>query len=114
MTKPDALEAVIAAFRERDVLRAVDSFAREATFHERGKPVVVGREAIRERFEAFARESARWRFDVDDVLRGSKRACVLYRFAFEGTGERARERAGIALVEVNDAGEISLWREYEG
>jgi ketosteroid isomerase-like protein len=111
----DAVESVLAAFESGTLSAAAACFAAGATYREARRDPIRGRDAIGAWFERFEASGATWRFTVDDVIRDGTRACVAYRFAvLGGTSEPARERAGCAIVRVDDCGLIAEWREYEG
>ena len=108
------IDRVLDAFVQRDLAAAAACFADDGVYTERGRPQVDGRAAIAAHFAGFARGGRTWSFAVDDVAYGRHAVFVVYRFAAEGDGGQARERAGIALVRMNERGEITLWREYDG
>jgi len=110
----DTISGVIAAWRNGDALRAAAYFAPDGAYGEAGHAPLAGRAAIVEHFTRFFRDGPHWRFDVDELILGDAVACVVYRFAVEGTGARWRERAGCAVVAFEASGAISAWREYEG
>jgi len=116
-TKPDVrttLASLIEAWRNGDALRAAAHFTLDGSYSESGRPPLAGRDALVAHFTRFFRDGPRWRFDVDDILIDESRACVVYRFAVEGTGHVWRERAGCAIVIFDPSGAIARWREYEG
>ncbi len=94
------LQSLIEAWRCGDALRAAAHFSSDGRYGEAGAE--------------FFRDGPRWRFDVDDMILESDRACVVYRFAVEGAGVVWRERAGCAIVAFDAGGAIAAWREYEG
>jgi predicted SnoaL-like aldol condensation-catalyzing enzyme len=108
------LESLIAAWRTGDALRAAAHFVIDGRYGEAGAEPLVGRDALVAHFTRFFRDGPRWRFDIDDIIIEADRACVVYRFAVEGTGVAWRERAGCAIVTFEASGAISGWREYEG
>ena len=110
----DKVSLVLDAFVRHDLAAAAACFAEDGHYRERSREPIIGPEAIARHFSQFSENGASWRFVVDEVLRAGTGACVVYRFAVEGQGGTTRERAGIALVRLNERGEISLWREYEG
>jgi predicted SnoaL-like aldol condensation-catalyzing enzyme len=108
------LDSLIGAWRTGDALRAAAHFVVDGEYGEAGDEPIVGRDALVAHFTRFFRDGPRWRFDVDDVIVEGDRACVVYRFAVEGTGAVWRERAGCAIVRFEPSGAIAAWREYEG
>ncbi len=111
----DAVETVLAAFESGALSDAAACFAADATYREARSDPLRGRAAIAAWFAGFAASGTTWRFTVDDVIRDGARACVAYRFAVSrGAADPARERAGCAIVRVDDCGLIAEWREYEG
>lgn len=95
-------------------MRAAAYFTLDGTYGEAGREPIAGRHALVAHFTRFFRDGPRWRFDVDEILAEGARACVVYRFAVEGTGGTWSERAGCAVVRFDTNGAISAWREYEG
>jgi predicted SnoaL-like aldol condensation-catalyzing enzyme len=115
--QPDAratLTSLIEAWRLGDALRAAAHFTVDGKYGEAGTEPLVGREALVEHFTRFFRDGPRWRFDVEDIIVDTNRACVVYHFALEGAGAVWRERAGCAIVAFEANGAIAEWREYEG
>lgn len=110
----EALDGLIDAWRSGDALRAAAHFSDDGEYGEAGRTPLVGRDAIVDHFTRFFRDGPRWRFEVDDTIAAGLRACVVYRFAVEGTGGVWRERAGCAVVRFDPNGAIAAWREYEG
>jgi uncharacterized protein (TIGR02246 family) len=108
------LAGVIAAWRNGDALRAGAYFAADGVYAEAGREALIGREAIVAHFTRFFRDGPAWRLEVDDVIIGTGRSCVVYRFWVEGTAAIWRERAGCAIVTFDSHGAIAQWREYEG
>lgn len=113
-TSRGTLQGLIDAWRSGDALRAAAHFIDEAHYGEAGRVPLVGRDALVAHFTRFFRDGPRWRFEVDDVIVDEDRACVVYRFAIEGSGGVWRERAGCAIVKFDSYGAIAAWREYEG
>jgi predicted SnoaL-like aldol condensation-catalyzing enzyme len=111
---PRMLTSLIEAWRIGDALRAAAHFTLDGRFGEAGREALAGRDALVAHFTRFFRDGPRWRFDVDDLIIDGERACVVYRFAVEGTGSIWRERAGCAVVLFDPSGAIAEWREYEG
>ncbi len=109
-----ALEGLIEAWRTGDALRAAAHFLEDGEYAEAGRVALKGRGALVEHFTRFFRDGPSWRFTLDDLLLDDGRACVVYRFAVEGTGALWRERAGCAIVRFDPSGAIAAWREYEG
>jgi ketosteroid isomerase-like protein len=111
----DSLATVLAAFARGDLDAAAAGFAEDAEYREARKPALRGQAAVAAHFARFAASGATWKFLLDDVIADGDRACVVYRFLGpEGEGERRLERAGCALVRLDDRGHIAQWREYEG
>jgi hypothetical protein len=108
------LQSLIEAWRCGDALRAAAHFSADGRYGEAGAEPIAGRDALVAHFTRFFRDGPRWRFDVDDMILESDRACVVYRFAVEGAGVVWRERAGCAIVAFDAGGAIAAWREYEG
>ncbi|MDP9106072.1 MAG: nuclear transport factor 2 family protein [Candidatus Eremiobacteraeota bacterium] len=109
------LASVLEAFARRDLTTAAAGFAEHAVYREARKPAVRGKASVAEHFARFAASGAAWSFHVDDVIADADRACVVYRFAMPGgNGEAWAERAGCALVRLDERGQIAEWREYEG
>ncbi|HEV3087758.1 MAG TPA: nuclear transport factor 2 family protein [Candidatus Elarobacter sp.] len=113
-TSVDTLATLLDAFGHRDLAGAVGCFAEDGAYREPRKPALVGRDAIAAHFARFAAAGRDWRFEVDAVISDGRSACVVYRFAAEGGGDRGRERAGCATVRFDEHGRIAEWREYEG
>lgn len=110
----DALATVLDAFARRDLGAAAACFATDATYREARREPIVGRAAIAAHFAHFAAGTAAWHFEAGEVIRNGARACVVYRFsASGGEGGPWRERAGCAVVRLDERGEISEWREYQ-
>jgi hypothetical protein len=111
----DPLAALLERFSGGSVAGAAAFFSPHATYREaRGEPI-GGRDAIAAWFDGFAASTMTWHFAVDHVIRDGARACVVYRFTvFGGEGQSARERAGCAIVRLDEGGLIADWREYEG
>ncbi len=110
----DGLATVLDAFARRDLDAAAACFAAGATYREARREPIVGRAAIAAHFARFAAAAPAWRFDAEDVIGGGDRACVVYRFSTPGgAGGPWRERAGCAVVQLDERGEILEWREYE-
>ena len=111
----EGLATVLAAFARGDLGAAAAGFGEHATYREARKPAVLGRAAVAAHFARFAASGASWEFLVDDVIADGDRACVAYRFEVrEGDGKGRLERAGCALVRLDERGQIAEWREYEG
>ena len=111
----EALEPVLAAFARGELTGVADRFSEDATYREARKAPIRGRSAIAAEFTRYAASRTVWRFEVDEVIAGTDRACVVYRFALPGgEGEPWRERAGCATVRFDARGQIAEWREYEG
>ena len=111
----DALETVLAAFESGALADAAACFAANATYHEARRDPIRGHDAIAAWFDGFAASGMTWRFTVDEIIRDGARACVTYRFTVLGGGsDPARERAGCAVVRIDQRGLIAEWREYEG
>ncbi|GAC1581720.1 MAG: hypothetical protein NVS3B7_16930 [Candidatus Elarobacter sp.] len=111
----EPLTAVLEAFASGALSGTEVRFAPDATYHEARREPIRGREAIARHFSRFAASGAAWRFEVDALLRDGLRACVQYRFHLaEGASVSGRERAGCAIVRLDDCGLIVEWREYEG
>ncbi|HEX3549347.1 MAG TPA: nuclear transport factor 2 family protein [Candidatus Elarobacter sp.] len=111
----DALATVLASFERGELAGVVDRFAPDAVYHEPRKPPIRGRDAIAAEFARFAATGVPFRMHVDDVIENASGACVVYRFAVRGGEDGAwRERAGCAVVRLDDRGQIAEWREYEG
>ena len=111
----DALDTVLAAFESGTLAGAAACFAADSAYREAHRDAIRGRDAIAAWFDGFAASGTTWRFSVDDVIRDGARACVSYRFVvFGGTGDSARERAGCAIVRIDQSGLITEWREYDG
>ncbi len=109
-----ALARVLDAFARGAPAEALGAFAADAVYQEARKAPLRGRDAIGSHFTRFAAAGKDWRFVLDDVIAQDRRACVVYRFAMsEGPGEPVRERAGCAIVRLDDRGLIAEWREYE-
>jgi hypothetical protein len=108
------IEGVIGSWRHGDALRAVAHFGDAGEYAEAGHAPIVGRDAMLAHFTRFFRDGPPWRMDVDDIIIGPAGACVVYRFAVEGSGAIWRERAGCAVVKFDPYGAIAAWREYEG
>jgi uncharacterized protein (TIGR02246 family) len=108
------LQSLIEAWRAGDALRAAAHFGPDGHYGEAGGQPLTGRDALVGHFTKFFRDGPRWRLDVEDVIVEADRACVVYRFAVEGTGALWRERAGCAIVAFDPNGAIGAWREYEG
>lgn len=109
-----AIESLIVAWQNGDALRAGAHFGAAGIYGEAGRPPLQGRDALVAHFTKFFRDGPAWRFLVDDIIIEGVRACVVYRFALEGTGGVWRERAGCAVVRFDDDGAIAGWHEYEG
>ncbi|MBV8643484.1 MAG: nuclear transport factor 2 family protein [Candidatus Eremiobacteraeota bacterium] len=111
----DSLTALLDAFARGDLSTAAGCFSADATYREPSRTALAGREAIAAHFARFAASGVAWTFTVDEVIANGARACVVYRFtASGGDGEPRRERAGCAVVRIDERGEIAEWREYEG
>lgn len=110
----DALRSLIAAWQSGDALRAAAHFAVAGEYREAGRDALVGRAALVDHFTTFFRDGPTWRFELDQVFTEGMHACVVYRYAVEGTGGAWRERAGCAVVIFDADGAIAAWREYEG
>jgi len=114
-TATGALASVLDAFARGDLAAAAAGFAEHGVYREPRKPAVHGQAAVAAHFARFGESGAAWSFHVDDVIAGAGRACVAYRFATAGgDGEGLLERAGCALVRLDERGHIAEWREYEG
>jgi ketosteroid isomerase-like protein len=114
-TAPGALPSVLDAFARGDLAAAAAGFAEHAVYREARKPPLHGQAAVAAHFARFGASGAAWSFHVDDVIADASRACVAYRFATAGgDGEARLERAGCALVRLDERGHIAEWREYEG
>lgn len=115
MSDPDGLTAVLDAFRRGDLAAAAVCFAPDAVYREVRSAPIRGRDAIAVHFARFAASPVAWSFAADDVIREGRRASVVYRFRMaEGGGEPERERAGCAVVRLDERGLIIEWREYAG
>jgi hypothetical protein len=111
----DGLATVLAAFARGDLVAAAAGFGEHAEYREARKPALCGQAAVAAHFARFAASGAAWEFLVDDVIADGGRACVVYRFLVPGgEGRRLLERAGCALVRLDERGHIAQWREYEG
>jgi len=109
------LETLLAAFTAGDLVAAAACFAPAASYREAGRAAISGAPAIGAHFARFAQRARGWRFAVDDVLVDGSRACVVFRYAAnEGTAGECNERAGCAVLDMDPAGFIESWREYEG
>jgi ketosteroid isomerase-like protein len=109
------LDALLAAFTEGDLSAAAACFAPAASYREAGRAAISGAPAIAAHFARFAQRAQAWRFTVDDVIVSGSRACVVFRYAAnEGDGAAINERAGCAVLDMDPAGFIESWREYEG
>jgi uncharacterized protein (TIGR02246 family) len=108
------VESLVDAWQSGDALRAAAHFAAAGAYREAGGSVVNGRDALVAHFTRFFRDGPRWRFEIDDLLVDEPRACVVYRFAVEGSGGIWRERAGCAIATLDADGAVAEWREYEG
>ncbi len=108
------MHGLIDAWRTGDALRAAAHFTQDGSYLEAGRPALVGREALVDHFVRFFRDGPQWRFEADDLIVEGDRACVVYRFAVEGSSGVWRERAGCAIVTFDPSGAIAAWREYEG
>jgi ketosteroid isomerase-like protein len=109
------LAIVLDAFARGDLAAAAAGFAEHGVYREPRKAAVRGQAAVAAHFARFASSGAAWSFHVDDVIADAERACVAYRFATAGgDGEARLERAGCALVRLDERGHITEWREYEG
>ncbi|MDQ6926264.1 MAG: nuclear transport factor 2 family protein, partial [Candidatus Eremiobacteraeota bacterium] len=105
----------LAAFARGDLGAGAAGFGEHAIYCEARKPALRGRAAVAAHFARFAASGAAWEFRVDDVIEDADRACVVYRFTVpEGDGTGRHERAGCALVRLDERGQIAEWREYEG
>ena len=114
-TAPGALASVLDAFARGDLAVAAAGFAEHAVYREARKPALHGRAAVAAHFARFGTSGIAWTFHLDDVIADAGRACVAYRFAMtEGDGKGRLERAGCALVRLDERGQIAEWREYEG
>jgi ketosteroid isomerase-like protein len=112
-----ALVSVLDALARGELTGVAARFAEDGAYREARKPPVLGRAAIAAEFARFAAAGVPFRFEVDDVIASTDRACVIYRFATspaEGDGRSWRERAGCATVRFDGSGQIAEWREYEG
>jgi hypothetical protein len=110
----ETLHSLIAAWRTGDALRAAAHFDLAGWYAEAGREPLIGRDALVAHFTRFFRDGPHWRLEVDDILLDGDRACVIYRFSVEGSGQVWRERAGCATVMFEPSGAIARWREYEG
>ena len=111
----DTLASVLDAFARGELGGVAARFAQDAAYREARKAPVRGRAAIAAELARFAASGVPFRFEVDDVIAASGRACVVYRFAVPGgSGEPWRERAGCAIVRFDECGQIAEWREYDG
>jgi ketosteroid isomerase-like protein len=109
------LETLLEAFARGALDEAVACFAVDAVYREPRKPALHGRDAIAAHFAVQSARARAWRFLLEETFTSGAHACVTYRYATrEGTGEAWSERAGCAVVRVDERGEIALWREYEG
>lgn len=107
------LDAVVQAWRSGDAHRASAFFASDGVYHEAFGTPIAGREAIFQHFSRFFRDGPLWTFEIDDLLVEANRAAVRYRFALKDADGSWKERAGCALVGLED-GLIKIWREYQG
>jgi nuclear transport factor 2 (NTF2) superfamily protein len=109
------LATVLDAFARRELDGVAAAFAEDGAYREARKPAIQGRSAIAAEFARYAASGRPYRFEVDDVIADTYRACVVYRFATPGgDGEPWRERAGCATIRFDERGQIAEWREYEG
>ena len=114
-TVAQGLTDVLAAFARGDLTAAAAGFVEDATYREARKPAICGRAAVAAHFARLRGSGATWAFAVDDVIADRDRACVVYRFTVAGGDGKGRlERAGCALVRLDERGHIAEWREYEG
>ncbi|MGD1065382.1 MAG: nuclear transport factor 2 family protein [Vulcanimicrobiaceae bacterium] len=114
-TLMDTLTTLVDAFARGALDEAAACFSEDGIYREPRKPVVHGRAAIALHFAAYANSGIVWRFLHEDTIVTGDRACVTYRFAWaEGADGPWSERAGCAIVRVDERGAIAMWREYEG
>lgn len=115
VTGTDGLTAAVAAFERGDLTAAAACFVPDATYREAGRAPIRGRAAIAAHFAQFAASPVAWAFAADDVIRSGRLASVVYRFRMAKGGDGPeRERAGCAVVRLDESGLIIEWREYAG
>lgn len=115
MTVRDGLTVLVEAFRRGDLPAAAACFAPDGVYREANGAPILGRDAIALHFARFAAAPIAWDLAVDDVIREGSRASVVYRFRMaKGASEPERERAGCAIVRLDESGQIVEWREYAG
>lgn len=113
MTRPEQVDAFVAACLAGDEARAAACFASEGIFREPDREPVVGRSAIAAHFAKFFHAGPQWRWTVEEIMEAGYRCVVVYRFALKGSSGEWREHDGCAIVDfANDS--IVQWREFRG